>query len=112
MQLDWRRFRNELPLTLTLALFGVAIAATTVASGMHWLAGWSWIGAGLFGGLIAATDPVAVIAAFRAMGCPPRVPLVVESQSPLNDGVSAGGFPVLPPVARGAPPVSMVVCPQ
>src|SRR3954462_3517997 len=73
LQLDWKRFRDELPLTLTLAFLGVAIAAATVATGMHLLLGWSWIGAALFGVLIAATDPVSVIASFREMGCLPRV---------------------------------------
>src|SRR5436309_10773543 len=67
LQLDWRRFRYELPLTLTLAFFGVGIAAFIVAAGMHWVIGWSWIGAALFGVLIAATDPVSVIAAFREL---------------------------------------------
>src|SRR6185369_9125985 len=32
MQLDWKRFRGELPLTLTVAFLGVAIAATVVAT--------------------------------------------------------------------------------
>ncbi len=35
LQLEWKRFRAELPLTLTLAFFGVAIAAAVVAAGMH-----------------------------------------------------------------------------
>src|SRR6476661_6870507 len=77
LQLDWKRFRDELPLTLTLAFLGVAIAAA------------------LFGVLIAATDPVSVIASFREMGCQPRVSMVVESESLLNDGVAAVGFAVL-----------------
>jgi CPA1 family monovalent cation:H+ antiporter len=102
LQLDWRRFRNELPLTLTLAFLGVGIAAAIVAGGMHWLVGWSWIGAALFGVLIAATDPVSVIAAFREMGCAPRVSMVVESESLLNDGVAAVGFTLLSAVAAGA----------
>jgi CPA1 family monovalent cation:H+ antiporter len=102
LQLDWRRFRHELPLTLTLAFFGVGIAAIVVAAGMHWIVGWSWIGAGLFGVLIAATDPVSVIASFREMGCQPRVSMVVESESLLNDGVAAVGFAVLSAVAAGA----------
>src|SRR6476620_9977376 len=65
LQLDWRRFRAELPLTLTLAFVGVGIATAVVAGGMHWVIGWSWIGAALFGALIAATDPVSVVASFR-----------------------------------------------
>ena len=79
LQLDWQRFRAELPLSLTLAFAGVAIAAAIVAFGMHSIIGWSWIGAALFGALIAATDPVSVIAYFRAMGCMPRVSMIVES---------------------------------
>jgi len=102
LQLDWRRFRDELPLTLTLAFVGVAIATAVVAAGMHWIVGWSWIGASLFGVLIAATDPVSVIASFREMRCQPRVSMVVESESLLNDGVAAVGFAVLSAVAAGA----------
>ena len=111
LQLDWRRFRYELPLTLTLAFFGVAIAAAVVAAGMHWIAGWSWIGAALFGVLIAATDPVSVIASFREMGCQPRISMVVESESLLNDGVAAVGFAVLSAVAAGASPAAFTVIP-
>lgn len=104
LQLEWQRFRAELPLTLTLAFVGVAIASGVVAAGMHLWIGWSWIGAGLFGVLIAATDPVSVIASFREMGCVPRVSMVVESESLLNDGVSAVGFAVLSAIVSGASP--------
>jgi len=111
LQLDWRRFRDELPLTLTLAFAGVAVATLVVAAGMHWLVGWSWIGAALFGALIAATDPVSVIAAFREMGCLPRVSMVVESESLLNDGVAAVAFAVLSAVAAGASPTAANIAP-
>jgi CPA1 family monovalent cation:H+ antiporter len=102
LQLEWRRFRGELPLTLTFALLGVGVAATVVAAGMHWIIGWSWIGAALFGVLIAATDPVSVIAAFREMKAEERLSMVVESESLLNDGVAAVGFAVLSAIAAGA----------
>jgi CPA1 family monovalent cation:H+ antiporter len=102
LQLEWRRFRDELPVTLTLAFAGIGIAASVVAAGMHWVVGWSWIGAALFGVLIAATDPVSVIAAFREMRAEPRVAMVVESESLLNDGVAAVGFAVLSAIAVGA----------
>jgi monovalent cation:H+ antiporter, CPA1 family len=111
MQLDWRQFRDELPLTLTLAFFGVGIAAAVVAAGMHWIVGWSWIGAALFGALIAATDPVSVIASFREMGCQPRVSMVVEAESLLNDGVAAVGFAVVSAIAAGASPSAGSVVP-
>jgi CPA1 family monovalent cation:H+ antiporter len=64
LQLPWKDFRRELPVTLTLALIGVALAALVVAAGLHYWLSWSWIGASLFAVLIAATDPVAGIAAF------------------------------------------------
>jgi CPA1 family monovalent cation:H+ antiporter len=111
MQLDWRRFRHELPLTLTLAFFGVGIAAAVVAAGMHWIVGWSWIGAALFGALIAATDPVSVIASFREMGAQPRVSMVVEAESLLNDGVAAVAFAVMSAIAAGASPSAGSVIP-
>ena len=104
LQLDWRRFRYELPLTLTLAFAGVAIAGTIVAVGMNLIVGWSVIGSALFGVLIAATDPVSVIAAFREMNAGKRVSMVVEAESLLNDGVAAVGFAILSLVAAGAAP--------
>jgi monovalent cation:H+ antiporter, CPA1 family len=112
LQLDWRRFKGELPLTLTLAFAGVAVASAVVAAGMHYLIGWSWIGAAMFGVLIAATDPVSVIAAFREMRAEPRVAMIVESESLLNDGVAALGFALLSGIAAGASPSAASVVPE
>lgn len=111
LMLNWRQFRNELPLTLTLAFLGVAIAAGVVAAGMHWFVGWSWIGAALFGMLIAATDPVSVIASFREVNCEPRLAMVVEAESLLNDGVAAIGFAILSSIAAGASPTAATIMP-
>ncbi|MEO5774639.1 MAG: sodium:proton antiporter [Sphingomicrobium sp.] len=104
LQLEWKRFRRELPVTLTLAFGGVIIGACLIASGMHYLLGWSWLGAAFFGALIAATDPVSVIAAFREMKAEPRLSMVVESESLLNDGVAAVAFAILLLVAGGVEP--------
>ena len=41
-----------------------------------------------FGALIAATDPVAVIAFFRSLGVDKRLSLLVEGESLFNDGTS------------------------
>src|SRR5690348_14887285 len=69
---------------------------------MHYWLHWSWIGASLFGVLIAATDPVAVIAAFKEMQADKRLCMLVESESLLNDGVVAVAFAVLAAIAAGA----------
>jgi CPA1 family monovalent cation:H+ antiporter len=103
LQLEWKNFRRELPVTLTLALVGVALAALVVAAGLHYGLQWSWIGASLFAVLIAATDPVAVIAAFKEMSVDKRLSMLVESESLLNDGVVAVAFAVLVGIAAGAP---------
>ena len=101
LQLKWKPFRRDLPLTVALAFAGVAIAAAVVAAGMHAVVGWSWIGAALFGALIAATDPVSVIAAFKEMKVDRRLSGMVESESLLNDGAAAVGFSLLVGIAAG-----------
>lgn len=101
LQLEWKRFRREIVLTLALAFLGVGISAGVVAAGMHWLAGWSWLGAAFFGLLIAATDPVSVIAAFKELNVQKRLGILVESESLLNDGVAAVGFALLLSLATG-----------
>jgi CPA1 family monovalent cation:H+ antiporter len=102
LHLKWRDFMRDLPVTTLLAFPGVAIATAVVATGAHLLLGWSWIAAGLFGGLIAATDPVSVIAAFREMKAEPRLGRLVETESLLNDGTAAVVFSLLAAIALGA----------
>ncbi|MBI4694289.1 MAG: cation:proton antiporter [Gammaproteobacteria bacterium] len=102
IELRWLHFRRNLPLTLLLALPGVVISAGVVAVGAYALLGWSPLGAAFFGVLIAATDPVAVIATFKTLNTEGRLKLLVESESLLNDGTAAVGFGVLTGLAAGA----------
>jgi CPA1 family monovalent cation:H+ antiporter len=102
IQIPWKPLRREMPLLLALVTIGVVLAAGVVAVGMHWWMEWSWIGAALFGVLIAATDPVAVISAFKQLRVQPRLHLLVEAESLLNDGVAAVGFAILVAIAGGA----------
>ena len=74
---------------LVLSLFGTVVAAAVTASGAIWLLGWPAPSALVFGALIAATDPVAVIAMFKDNGLKGRLRLLVESESLFNDGVAA-----------------------
>jgi CPA1 family monovalent cation:H+ antiporter len=102
LQLKWRPFCKDLPVTATLAFPGVLLTGAIIAAGMHMIAGWDWLGSALFGALIAATDPVSVVAAFKEMKVEPRLSLLVESESLLNDGAAAVGFAILVSIAHGA----------
>jgi CPA1 family monovalent cation:H+ antiporter len=102
LQLKWRPFRDNLLVSLTLAFPGVLLTGAIVAAGMHLIVGWGWLGSALFGALIAATDPVSVIAAFKELKVEPRLSLLVESESLLNDGAAAVAFAILVTVAQGA----------
>jgi CPA1 family monovalent cation:H+ antiporter len=42
----------------------------------------------LFGSIVAATDPIAVIAAFRGLNAPNRLAVMIEGESLINDGVA------------------------
>ena len=101
LKLEWKPFCHDLPFTAVLAFPGVIIAAVAVAIGTHFLIGWGWVGAALFGVLIAATDPVSVIASFREMKVERRLSVLVETESLLNDGAAAVGFALLIAVADG-----------
>lgn len=102
LQICWPAFRGNLPVILLLALPGSICAAVLVAVGMHLLIGWGWLGAAMFGFLIAATDPVSVIATFKELNVAPRLRLLVEAESLLNDGTAAVGFAVLIAIAGAA----------
>ena len=78
----------------------------------------------VFGALIAATDPIAVVALFKTLGVPRRLALLIESESLINDGTAVACYGVVlasvagahvsiltgvlqfrsPPTARSSPP--------
>jgi len=85
----WSELRRDAVPVLILASLGVVISALVVAIGTASLLGWPASSALVFGVLISATDPVAVIAMFKDTGVKGRLRLLVESESLLNDGVAA-----------------------
>ncbi len=102
LQIRWKELRKESPVVLLLATVGVCLSWGVTALGMRYLVGWEWISALLFGILIAATDPVSLIATFKEAGVHGRLRLLVESESLLNDGTAAVAFGVLLVFASGS----------
>jgi monovalent cation:H+ antiporter, CPA1 family len=86
IQIKWRELLSDLPVILTLASVGVLLFAGVTAAGMHYFVGWELHSAILFGVLIAATDPVSVIATFREVGVHGRLRLLAEAESLFNNG--------------------------
>jgi CPA1 family monovalent cation:H+ antiporter len=75
------------PVTL-LALPGVVATAGLVGLALHFAVGLSWTSALLFGTIVAATDPVAVLSIFGEMGAPRRLSTIVTGESLFNDGTA------------------------
>src|SRR5260370_32792218 len=68
---------------------------------MHYFASWQWASALVFGALIAATDPVSVIATFREAKAHGRLRLLVEAESLFNDGTAAVALSIAAALALG-----------
>jgi len=49
---------------------------------------WSWGTALTFGSILAATDPVAVVALFNTLGVSPQLTMLISGESLLNDGTA------------------------
>ncbi|RMG14551.1 MAG: hypothetical protein D6731_10130 [Planctomycetota bacterium] len=77
---------------LVVAAGGTGAAAMLAGGGAR---GLTWEAAFLFGALISATDPVAVVALFKDLGAPARLGVLVEGESLFNDGTAIVLFHIL-----------------
>jgi CPA1 family monovalent cation:H+ antiporter len=102
IQIHWKDLRKQFFVILMLATVGLCLSAAVTALGMRYLVGWEWVSALLFGALIAATDPVSVIATFKEAGIHGRLRLLVEAESLFNDGMAAVAFAVILAGALGS----------
>ena len=86
--LNYSELQRNLTSILTFAVPGVVLT-TLIVAGILAISGQLSIQMALvFGALIAATDPLAVIAIFRKLGVPGRLSVLVEGESLLNDGTA------------------------
>ena len=87
---------------MALSVPGVLVAFAITGAGVYWLGGTTWTVALLFAALIAATDPVSVVALFRRLGVSDRLTTMIDAESLFNDGTAAVVFAiVLGAVAEG-----------
>jgi CPA1 family monovalent cation:H+ antiporter len=99
--IPWGQLRRNFSVIAVLATLGVFLSACVTALGMHFLANWEWISALVFGALIAATDPVSVIATFKEAKAHGRMLVLIEAESLFNDGSAAVAFSVVVALTSG-----------
>ena len=95
LHIEWRSLRQNWLVILLLAVPGVigsiaviTITLTPLIAFLGIAPGFGWREAVVFGALISATDPIAVVSLFREMGAPPRLTLLLDAESLLNDGTA------------------------
>jgi CPA1 family monovalent cation:H+ antiporter len=103
-EIHWDRLRRNALVVGVLATLGVLLSGAATAAGMHYVISWPWMSALVFGALIAATDPVSVIATFREAKAHGRLLLLIEAESLLNDGTAAVAFGIVLAFATGGHP--------
>jgi CPA1 family monovalent cation:H+ antiporter len=88
----------------------LAIAATTaillfvarIAGSGPFTTAPPWQAVVLFAALISATDPIAIVALFRALGASHRLTVLLEAESLFNDGTAVVAFALVLALVRGA----------
>jgi CPA1 family monovalent cation:H+ antiporter len=100
--------RNRLAM-VTLAIPGVVVAMGLTAALVSFLLSvtaidpaFDWRSGLVFGALIAATDPIVVVALFKRLHVPQRLSVLVEGESLLNDGTSVVLYTIVVAYAMGA----------
>ncbi|MFC4447563.1 cation:proton antiporter [Halorussus aquaticus] len=106
-EIDHKRFRQNLLITVITVLVGLPLAITAIG----------WLGAKLFGmpllimllfgSMAYPIDPVAVLSLFEDAGVSPRLAVLVEGESLLDDGLSIVVFSALLALVRDATPAEL-----
>jgi CPA1 family monovalent cation:H+ antiporter len=73
---------------LVVAIALTALILTPVANKLLFVQDFTWKHALVFGTIISATDPIAVVAIFKSLGVPKRLSVLLEGESLLNDGTA------------------------
>lgn len=106
--IDTHAVRKNLGAIVVLAAPALVLATILTALAMVWItrSSWQWsLSAALvFGALISATDPVAVVAILREVGAPKRLGVLIEGESLFNDGTAIVVFSVLLATLQGGSP--------
>lgn len=108
--LELRKFMQNKLAVFGLAIPGllVAVGLTTVllvpvVNGLVFVDAFTVADGLVFAAVVAATDPIAVVALFKSVGAPKRLTTLIEGESLLNDGTAVVVFTLILSFVLGRP---------
>ena len=93
--INFHQFKIQFKTITFLATVGLLLSVFSVGFVLALLTGLPMNVAILFGALISATDPIAVITLFKSLGAPKRLGLLADGESMLNDATGVIAFRVV-----------------
>jgi len=95
LNMDLSHLRENFKTIGILAILGVLVSTVLIGLILHKLLGLPLEIALLFGAMISPTDPVSVLATFKALNAPKRLAVILEGESILNDGTAVVLFGII-----------------
>ena len=95
LKIQFRHLRENLVPICLLATVGVLAATLISGFALHWALGIPVLVALVFGAIVAATDPISVLAIFKDMPVDKRLTILVEGESLFNDGTAVVLYGIL-----------------
>ncbi len=95
MHINLHQFRLQFKTISFLASFGLLISVFVIGLGVSIFVGLPIGVALLFGALISATDPIAVLSLFKTLGAPKRLALLADGESMFNDATGVIAFRIV-----------------
>jgi CPA1 family monovalent cation:H+ antiporter len=101
LKIELRHIRTDILPLLLLANLGVLIATLVTGFVIYYAVGMSLVVALLFGSIVSATDPIAVLSIFKELAVDERLSVLAEGESLFNDGTAVALFQILLASAAG-----------
>ncbi len=106
LHLNFHQFRLQFKTISFLATFGILIAIVVTGGLVSLSLGFDIQTGLLFGALISATDPIAVLSLFKSLGGPRRLALLADGESMINDATAVVIFRILTAIVIGGEAIS------
>jgi NhaP-type Na+/H+ or K+/H+ antiporter len=89
MNLNLHHLRQQARSIQQISTLGALVTATGAALAAHWILGWDWVAAILFGSLVMVTGPTVITPLLRRIKVQPRVATVLEAEGVFVDAIGA-----------------------